>query len=91
MITDINHKSTITVLDRSKLPPYWSQYFEYEEDEELSKLTKTALIEAVNEIKKNTKPFIDSQVVISKIITEFGIKSLFHRKFNERHPKLHRE
>lgn len=91
MITDINQKSTVTALNRSKLPSYWMQYFEYEKDEELFELTKSALIKAITEIKKEIKPFVDSQIVISKILTDFGTKSLFHRKFNERHSRLHRE
>lgn len=91
MITDINHKSSISVLNKSKLPSYWMQYFEYEKDKELFDLTKTALIKAVSEIKKNAKPFIDSQIVISKMLTEFGNRSLFHRRFNEKYPELHRE
>ena len=45
----------------------------------------------VNEIKKNPQPFVDSQIVIAKILTDFGIKSFFHGKFNENHPGLHRE
>lgn len=91
MITDINQKSIITALNKSKLPSYWMQYFEYEKDEELFEFTKSALVNTITEIKKERKPFVDSQIVISKILTEFGTKSLFHRKFNERHPNLHRE
>jgi len=90
MITDINKKSTVTALNKSKLSSYWMQYFEYEKDEELFDLTKSALIKAINEIKKDIKPFVDSQIVISKILTGFGAKSFFHRKFNEKHPNLHK-
>ncbi|KAA6340946.1 hypothetical protein EZS27_011215 [termite gut metagenome] len=91
MITDINHKTIIKTLDKSKLAIYWCQYFDYEKDRKLFGLTKTALITEVYKIKKNTKPFIDSQIVISKILTNFGVKSVFHREFNARHSKLHKE
>lgn|SRR5574344_850572 len=91
MITDIKKQLIIKELNKSKLSSYWMQYFEYEKDEELFELTKSALIKAITEIKKDIKPFVDSQIVISKMLTSFGTKSLFHRKFNERHPNLHKE
>jgi len=91
MITDINNKSTITVLNKLILPPYWMQYFKYENDKELFDLSQTALIKKINGIKKSTKYFVNSQIIVSEILTEFGAKSLFHREFNEKHPELCRE
>jgi hypothetical protein len=36
--------------------------------------------------KKMDSPYIDSQIVISKILTELGSKHTFHRQFSERFP-----
>ena len=63
----------------------------YLQKAQVFELTKLALIKAITEIKKEIKPFVNSQIVISKILTGFGAKNLFHRKFNERHPNLHKE
>lgn len=86
MITDINHKSQISVLDRFKLPVHWKEYFEYENDDKLATLTKDAFLEEINKEKTKEKPFINSQLMISKLLTKFGEKHLFHRQFKEKHP-----
>jgi len=91
MITGIEKKSITRELDRKKLDPYWGQYFIYERDTELFNLTRDEFVKVITEQKKKEKPFIDSQIVISKILTDFGNKHIFHRKFNENHPDLHRE
>jgi hypothetical protein len=91
MITGIDRKSITKELNKERLPEYWGQYFIYEKDPELSELTKNEFIKEINEQKKREKPFIDSKIIISKILTNFGDKNIFHRKFNERHSTLHRE
>jgi hypothetical protein len=88
MITSISQSSKITQLDRPNLPPYWADYFEYEKDNELYGLAKIELVGAVEIARNKIKPFIDSQQVINKILTEFGLKHNFHRQFNERHKGL---
>jgi hypothetical protein len=88
MITDINNKSKIFELNIAKLPQYWKEYFEYNSNIELSNL---AMNEFLNEIvyqKTKEKPFIDSQILISRLLTEFGKKHIFHRKFKEEYPNL---
>jgi len=91
MITDINRKSVTSSLNKSKLPAYWNQYFDYEKDSALYDLTKNVFLDVIESEKKNQKPFIDSQIVISRILTDFGLKSKFHRQFNENHPNLKKE
>lgn len=86
MITDIYRKSTISELDRKKLPNYWSNYFEYENDTELFNLSEIELINLIEEKKTQEIPFIDSQIELSYILTKFGEKHIFHRQFHERHP-----
>lgn len=91
MITDINEKSEITTLNRESLNDYWWQYFDYEKYEHLCNLTKEEFLREIESVKKTDKPFIDSQIIISKILIKLGIRHTFHRQFNERLPKLHKE
>lgn len=91
MITDINGKSRITTLNRKNLNDYWRQYFDYEKDVSLYNLTKEEFLREIETEKKTEKPFIDSQIIISKILTKLGNKHTFHRQFNERFPELHKE
>lgn len=91
MITDIYGKSRITTLIAKDLKDYWCQYFEYEKDVNLYNLTKEELLREIETAKKTEKPFIDSQIVISKILSNLGNKHTFHRQFNERFPELHKE
>ena len=91
MITDINGKSKITNLIRKNLNDYWCQYFDYEKDVSLYNLTKEELLRELETVKKTEKPFIDSQIIISRILTKLGKKHTFHRQFNERFPELHKE
>jgi hypothetical protein len=85
MITNIDNKTNISELNRKKLPTYWNEYFEYETDVELSSLTKIELVKEINDEREKSKPFINSQIIISKILTKLGAKHNFHRQFNERH------
>ena len=83
MITDISQKKIISELTNSKLPSYWTDYFKFKNDTHLSSLSKIELENVIEEEKKKPKPFIDSKKVISDILTKFGSKHIFHRKFNE--------
>jgi hypothetical protein len=91
MITDINGKSEVRELYKEFLPEYWGQYFLYEQDEDLCNLTKEEFLKEIEPIKKTEKPFIDSQIVVSNMLTKLGSKHSFHRQFNERFPDLHKE
>lgn len=91
MITDIKGKSRITTLIRKNLKDYWCQYFDYEKDVSLYHLTKEEFLREIETEKKTEKPFIDSQIIIFNILTKLGNKHTFHRQFNERFPKLHKE
>lgn len=88
MITDINKKTLIKELDKSKLPSHWNDYYEYDNNVELSNLTKTKFLNEIKAQKGEQKPFINSQILISKVLTEFGKKHTFHRQFKEKHPNL---
>ena len=92
MITGIDRKSVIKELKRQEnLPDYWGQYFSFEKDTELFEMSKNEFQKEINEQKERKKPYIDSKIVINKILTIFGNKNIFHRKFNERHSDLHKE
>ena len=91
MITDINKKLTRTTLEKANLKEYWEQYFIYEEDKSLSPLTEEEFLKEIELIKKTEKPYIDSQILISNMLTKLGNKHTFHRQFNERFPELHKE
>ena len=91
MITDINERSEITTLDKKNLNDYWWQYFAYEGVESLYNLTKEEFLREIELVKKTEKPFIDSQIIILKILTKLANKHTFHRQFNERLPELHKE
>lgn len=91
MITDINRKKIIFELNREKSPSYWSKYFEFEDDIELYDLTKNELIKAIEAEKKEDRPYLDSGLVISKLLIMFGEKNMFHRQFREKHTHSNRE
>ncbi|MDR3705195.1 MAG: hypothetical protein P4L28_04710 [Paludibacteraceae bacterium] len=93
MITDINFKSEINKFDSSdkKLNSYWNQYQDFEKDIVLLELCRDELLKEINLVKKKAKPYIDSKVLISDLLTKFGEKHNFHRQFNERHQNLHKE
>jgi hypothetical protein len=91
MITGIDRESITRELIRERLPEYWGQYFSYERDTELCELTKNEFLKEIEKQRIKDRPYIDSKILISKILTNFGAKHIFHRHFNERHPELHRE
>lgn len=86
MIQNINTKSILSNLDKTKLPSYWNEYFQYEKDVHLSSLTRNFLIEEIEKEKTKEKPYIDSQVLISNLLTSFGANHSFHRQFREKFP-----
>ena len=47
------------------------------------------MLEEVERARNIDRPFIDSQQVISKILTEFGSQHLCHRQFKEQLTDLH--
>lgn len=85
MITDIECRSEIGPhLDRSKLNPYWAEYFDFVRDApRLHALSETALQAAIDAARSQERPYIDSQQVITEILTRFGSQHNFHRQFNE--------
>ncbi len=78
-----NRKNNI--LERAKLAPHWSAYFEYENDNELYNLTRSEFLEVLETKKTIPIPYIDSQQVINGVLTKLGEKHSFHRQFHERH------
>ncbi len=85
MITDINRQTIISELNRVNLPLYWIKYAEYEVDNELFNLSNSVLIQAIETEKKMDRPYIDSQILLNSVLTEFGMNHNFHRQFRERH------
>jgi len=83
MITDINRQTTISELNRAKLPSYWIKYFEYEADDELFNFSNNELIKEIETEKKKDKPYIDSQILLNSVLTKFGESHNFHRQFHE--------
>lgn len=86
MIQGIDSHSIISELDRTKLPTYWNGYLQYEKDEELSTLTKNSFIGEIEKAKSKENSFIDSKVVVSNLLIEFGKNYSFHSQFREKFP-----
>ena len=86
IITDIECRSEIGPnLDRSKLKPYWQEYFDFARNApELHALSNAALRSALIDVRAQPRPFLDAQQAISEILTRFGSQHNFHRQFNER-------
>ncbi len=90
MITDIQGNNVKEKLNRDTLKPYWMGYFEYQKNApDLHHLINEEFKLAVENIKSETRPFVDSQQVIGKILTGLGNKHSFHRQFRELLPDLH--
>ncbi len=85
MITDIECRSEVGPdLDRTKLNSYWAEYFAFVQDApRLHALAEEALQATIDAARDQPSPFIDSQRVISEILTRFGSQHNFHRQFNE--------
>lgn len=88
MITDSLFKSTIGPdLDQKKLKPYWNEYFRYEQEAQLlHQLSGDALKAKIEMALISRNPYLDSQQVISRVLTDFGSTHSFHRQFNELFP-----
>lgn len=88
MIANDNQKVPTRVFKRDHLEPYWSAYFSFERKTSLHSITEKLLLEAVEEARTMERPFIDSQQIIGKILTDLGSTHNFHRQFNESLPEL---
>lgn len=88
MLQDINGKTLSNPFGKSHIDAHWYDYERYEKEVSLSDFTKTKLLELINIKKMETTPFIDSGVLISELLTEFGKTHKFHRKFNEKFSDL---
>jgi hypothetical protein len=92
MITDINFKNVQKALNKKTLADYWNYYFAYQnKGGTLHSITENELKKQIKLAKQNGSLFIDSQIVISKILTELGQKHNFHRQFNEIFPGISKE
>ena len=90
MITDIEQRSVRQELRRDTLADYWQGYFYYQEHApELFQMTADGLNQAIDRIRNIERPFVDSQQIIGKLLTEFGNTHNFHRQFREQFPDLH--
>lgn len=70
--------------DVDKLDNHWKLYKLYKEKGSgLYNITQKILVTEVNNVKKMEKPFIDSQILINKVLTDLGNKHNFHRQFDE--------
>ncbi|MTI13821.1 hypothetical protein [Sansalvadorimonas verongulae] len=90
MITDINRTSVKSELNKESLADYWEGYFHYKENSpELYQIAQGGLVAKVEEIRKEKRPFVDSQRVIGRLLTELGSSHNFHRQFREQLPDFH--
>jgi len=89
MITDIEQRNTRNQLNRQTLADYWQGYFHYRDHAvDLHQLAQASLLEEVERARGMERPFIDSQQVIGRILTEFGSQHRFHRQFSEELPAI---
>ena len=90
MITDIMQRSSVGPdLRPEKLEAYWNEYFHYRDAApDLHLIVEEKLIAELDAARSSRRPFIDSQQVISRILTALGPLGNFHRQFGERFPDL---
>jgi len=88
MITDITERSHIGPdLRMAKLEPYWDQYFEYRDrGADLHRIIERELALEMEAAREKSRPFLDSQQAISRVLTRLGPTSTFHRQFSEQFP-----
>ena len=92
MITDTNRKKIYNELNREHLADYWGGYFHYERNgSDLQAITERELRREIAICRNDERPYIDSKVVVGRVLTTLGSQHNFHRQFNERFPDLHRE
>ncbi len=87
MITDPKMRNVSSELNRSKLASYWDDYFLYATDP-LHDITGHELAVEVDACKAHPRPFIDSKVIINRVLGRLSNTHTFHRQFSERFPGL---
>ncbi len=89
MIIHFGQRKVREELNLENLPEHWNGYFSFrDQTPELHEITNNLLQEAIEVARSNERPFIDSQQVIGRILTDLGNRHNFHRQFNERFPEL---
>jgi hypothetical protein len=85
MLTGIEYRNPIGPdLRAGKLEPYWSEYFDYEaRGSALHAIAEAELLAELERARQLPSPYIDSQQVISRVLTALGSRATFHRQFNE--------
>lgn len=93
MITGIENRTPVgPELRYDKLPPYWTEYRDYERNgNELHVIVERALLEEIDNARAMDRPFIDSKQAISRVLTALGSRHNFHRQFSEQFPAYQRE
>lgn len=88
MITDIEERSRVGPdLRVEKLEPYWNEYFLYRHEVPgLHSIIEEKLNEELDVARAQERPFVDSQQVISRVLTAVGTSANFHRQFSEQFP-----
>ncbi|MFC1725264.1 hypothetical protein ACFL4T_06530 [candidate division KSB1 bacterium] len=90
MITNIEGTSQIQELNRINLDDYWNEYFDFRDRGiELHQITEELMQNAIESVRNSARPFIDSQQIINKILTDLGKQHIFHRQFAEQFPDYH--
>jgi hypothetical protein len=93
VITDITFRSEIGPdLRREKLADYWSEYFSFQTNApDLHAISERALTAEIEQAKNTTRPYLDSQQVIGRVLVDLGTRHNFHRQFSEQFPHFRRE
>lgn len=93
MITCIENRPPIgPELREEKLPVYWSEYRDYEQNAtDLHVEIEHLLLAEIATASAMPRPFMDSKQVISRVLTAVGPRHSFHRQFSERFPGYRRE
>jgi hypothetical protein len=93
MITGIENRTPIgPELREERLPAYWSEYRDYEQNAaDLHAEVERLLLEEIAAASAMLRPFMDSKQVISRVLTALGPRHTFHRQFSERFPNYRRE
>ena len=90
MITDIQERSRIGPnLNPANLEAYWNEYFLFRDQApDLHELIEEELILELDEARQQSRPFLDSQQTISRVLTKLGSTGRFHRQFGEQFPEF---
>ena len=76
------------VFNRDNVEQHWGAYFAFEGNAPLHSIPEELLLAVVEGARSKESPFIDSQRVVGKILTDLGGTHKFHRQFNETFPDL---